>query len=279
MNALTKLAPLGGLLQRVKPSYEAEARRFLDLAERDGMNLETMQRLVSDLDGEGKSASTINKHVAAMRAVVRTAMETMDLTDSQRWTLERALKEVPYRKRGKGDVRVTSDKIVHEDEYRTLLEHAADRNGLVLEFLWSTGCRISEVLGARLSDCKPENGHVNVRVLGKGQKERHVRIARELYDRIVETFAGGTWLFETAGGMPMDDRNFAHALYRLSAKYLDRKVSPHAFRHSAATRLIRQTGKLQAVSEYLGHSTTAITLDLYVHESLTDDDLGIGSEA
>ncbi len=49
---------------------------------------------------------------------------------------------------------------------------------------------------------------------------------------------------------------------------LNRDISAHKLRHSFATIKIAKTGKIKAVSEYLGHSSTSITLDMYVHEEL-----------
>jgi integrase len=56
-------------------------------------------------------------------------------------------------------------------------------------------------------------------------------------------------------------------------KATGRHFSPHGCRHTFATRAIERTGKLKAVSEYLGHASVSITLDMYVHEEIADDEL------
>jgi site-specific recombinase XerC len=61
---------------------------------------------------------------------------------------------------------------------------------------------------------------------------------------------------------------------RASKQTLGRMVGAHALWHSFATAMIGKTGKVQAVSEYLGHADPATTLRYYVHEALTDEELG-----
>jgi len=129
------------------------------------------------------------------------------------------------------------------------------------------------MIGIRLSDCKV-NGGVTIEVIGKGGKARKVRIPRKLYDEIRTTFDGKKWLFETENGSPYDRSYISHMIERQSKRAIGRMVGTHALRHSAATALISKTNKVQAVSEYLGHSDPATTLRFYVHESLTDADLG-----
>ena len=86
-------------------------------------------------------------------------------------------------------------------------------DGCIVRFLYATGCRISEALGVRLTDCHV-NGGVTVEVTGKGGKARKVRLARALFDEMRQTFNGSTWLFESGKGKR------ARAFLRLGA---DRK--------------------------------------------------------
>jgi len=56
-------------------------------------------------------------------------------------------------------------------------------------------------------------------------------------------------------------------------KATGKHFSPHGCRHTFATRAIERTGKLKAISKYLGHASVSITLDMYVHEEIADDEI------
>ena len=139
--------------------------------------------------------------------------------------------------------------------------------------LWVTGCRISEILGVKLAQCEQHGERVHIRIMGKGKKERYVWIPLVLYRRILATFGGTTYLFETSAGKPYSRSYVSNQIAKLGRAILGRRISAHTFRHSFATRKIRETGKIQAVSEYLGHSSVAITLSLYCHDELSEEDL------
>lgn len=127
---------------------------------------------------------------------------------------------------------------------------------------------MSEVLGVRPEDVKAEGVVADLRVIGKGMKKRHVRIPTTALERIQETFRGTEYLFQTENGNRYSRSYVSNAIKRIAKRTLGRTISAHCLRHSFATRLIVKTRKLQAVSQYLGHSTTSITLNMYVHESL-----------
>lgn len=114
---------------------------------------------------------------------------------------------------------------------------------------------------------------MHVPVIGKGNKERMLRIRAALFDAIRAEFKGGTYLFETAGGKPFRRTYVSGRVAKLAWDVLARRLGAHCLRHSFATRQIRRTNKVQAVSTYLGHSSTAITMNYYVHEHLDDDEL------
>ena len=126
----------------------------------------------------------------------------------------------------------------------------------------------------RLTDCEI-NGGVDIEVTGKGGKARKVRIACSLFDRLRKTFNGTTYLFETSKGNPYPRTYVTEMIERASKRSLGRMVGAHALRHSFATAMIAKTGKVQAVSEYLGHADPATTLRFYTHEALNDSELGV----
>jgi len=278
MNDLIPITDKEQLIKAIKESYNREARRFLTYAEEHGLSLDTLKEYIRELEGEGKAVSTINKHIAACRAVIRRLFESPHITDIQKWKLEKAIDKVPFRKQAKNARAVTKEKYLTREEIEILFAKSPARTGVMVKFLADTGLRISEALNIKLDDCKRVGTGLELRVVGKGKKERKVKISMQMYKMIRMTYHDSStreYLFESLSGNQLDDRNVAKELRRLGWKHLHRNVAPHMLRHSFATHMIQKTGKRKAVSEYLGHSSTAITEDMYNHETLDDADLGL----
>ena len=89
-----------------------------------------------------------------------------------------------------------------------------------------------------------------------------------MLEAIRSTFHGETYLFQTQGGKPYRTTYVSYEITKAGRRILGRKISAHSMRHSFATLTIRDGASIKAVSKYLGHSSTAITMDMYVHESL-----------
>ena len=112
--------------------------------------------------------------------------------------------------------------------------------------------------------------------MGKGHKSRTVLISKPDFETIQSTFMGKTFLFETIHGNPYNRTNITKSLGNISKRVLGKHVYAHLLRHSFATNMIKKTRKVQAVSEYLGHSDVATTLSMYTHETLSLAELEVG---
>jgi len=164
--------------------------------------------------------------------------------------------------------------VISESEYHIVLQKArSTRQTCFVMFLWQTGCRVAELAGAKLCDCKVEAKTVDIRILGKGNKERHVYITKPLYDRIRETFRGEKYLIETSSGRKYDPDYISKQIKKLTKYAIGRALSAHNLRHSFATNMIERTNKIQAVSTYLGHASVSNTLNMYVHQELSAAEL------
>ena len=265
----------GELESRVKESYRSEIRRFLDFAETHGLSIDTVTEYLKKLKESGQSVSTINKHIAAVKNCVRTLFNFPSVKAMERFRVEGALKEIKLLKRAKNANVVGADKVLNPEEIEVLILKSSQRLSLLISFLAKTGTRISEACGVKLSSCSTENGKTNVQVIGKGEKARTVSIPTRLFRAIRREYDGTIYLFETRNRNLVNDRNVYKEIVRVGRHHLNRHVTPHMLRHTFATETIRRTGKRKAVSEYLGHSSTAITEDMYNHETLDDEDLGI----
>jgi integrase/recombinase XerD len=178
---------------------------------------------------------------------------------------------------------ISGSKVIKRRDFDRLLEAATARDRLLLRFLWVTGCRVSELTGARLDAIKAEGEIAFIRIIGKGSKERTLRIKISLLEEIRAEFKGSTFLFETAfrtdkdgkttGGRPFSRVYVSTRVHDLCRRVLNRSLGSHSLRHSFATRKILAGKAVKAVSVYLGHSSTSITQDMYVSAELSDADL------
>lgn len=150
------------------------------------------------------------------------------------------------------------------------------RNRAVLELLYASGIRVSELTGLDVDDV--DRGRRVVRVLGKGRKERVVPYGGPADEALGEWLArgrprvavddSGPALFLGRRGRRVDPRQVREVVHALLAHVPDAPdVGPHGLRHSAATHLLEGGADLRMVQELLGHSSLATT-QIYTHVSL-----------
>lgn len=143
----------------------------------------------------------------------------------------------------------------------------------VLELLYSTGIRVSELVGLNRRDI--DFAHGTVRVRGKGRKERIVPLGAHA-SRAVRAYLQGRKPREEAPEAPVfrarnGSRTYPVAITRLVRLYISQiseieKKSPHVIRHSFATHMLNRGADLRAVKELLGHESLSTT-QVYTHVS------------
>lgn len=257
-----------------RSAYRRDILTFRVFVEKNGgaVTPQTFGSFRDSLLESGEAVSSVNRRLAAVRATLRGVAGHLGNRE-QAAAVGVALAEVKDAK--KVAAPVGSERMLTPGELAALRNAATPRLRTLIDFLRATGCRISEAVGVRFSDCKDSGAVVLVRVLGKGLKERIVKIRPALFEEIRGVYQGEEYLFETQGGKPLRREYATHELERLGSRILGRKVFAHALRHTFASDTIRRTGKVEATSRYLGHSDPAVTLRFYVHESLEDVDLGL----
>jgi integrase/recombinase XerC len=149
------------------------------------------------------------------------------------------------------------------------------RDLAILEVLYATGARVSELCGLDFTDV--DYSRNTIRVLGKGDKERTIPIgapairAVEAWIKdarpLVATDTSGSAIFLGARGKRIDQRTVRTVVYEaLSALEGVERMGPHGLRHSAATHLLEGGADLRTVQEILGHASLATT-QIYTHVS------------
>jgi integrase/recombinase XerC len=145
------------------------------------------------------------------------------------------------------------------------------RDRAILELLYSTGIRLSELTGLRVENVDLTGGLA--RVIGKGNRERVVPVGRAAVSALrkyagtrssVDRRRGGP-LFVSARGKPLSGRTVQRIVARRLAQVSEaRHLSPHVLRHTFATHMLNAGADLRAVQELLGHASLSST-QIYTH--------------
>ena len=222
------------------------------------------------LNGRGVSKATVARKLAALRSFYRELARSGVVSSNPA-----ALVATPKQEK-------RLPKPMTEDEVLSLLEAAFGddlrdrRDRAILEMLYATGCRVSEMVGADLGDLEitAADGEGMLRVYGKGKKERLVPVGRKAVAALRlwlpargEIAAGRPVrardrdaLFLNARGGRLTDRSVRRILdARLRRAAVSGSVSPHALRHSFATHMLNAGADLRAIQELLGHASLSTT--------------------
>lgn len=159
---------------------------------------------------------------------------------------------------------------------------AGFRNRVILELLWATGMRVSELSNLNFGDLNIEENEI--KVFGKGAKERIVLISDRAKNYLVQyintarkliapEYSTGeinenTPLFINSTGFRLQNKTIRKVINEVVERIeLPKKVTPHVFRHSFATHLIENGADLRVVQELLGHAGISNT-QIYTHISM-----------
>lgn len=219
---------------------------------------------------KGLSPRTVNRKIATLRSYYKYAMRhgTLEKDPSARVKVLKTSRNLPVFIKEK-DMIDGLDHMVYEDGFNGI------RDQLVMEFLYATGARLSELIHLKEIDINfPKH---QVKVLGKRNKERVVPVPKSLLPLIKkysdlkrETFKDNysPYLIVNNKG----DQSYPMFIYRIVNKALRamvslEKQSPHILRHTFATHLLNKGAELNAVKELLGHASLAAT-QIYTHNSI-----------
>jgi integrase/recombinase XerD len=270
---LDHLAIERGLAENTRLAYRADLSQFTDFLRRRGiqqLNAAQRQHITEYLLGRrkgGLSARSLSRHLAAIRMFCRFLFRekllpadiTQTIDSPKLWrTLPHSLdyEEV--------------ERLLAAPSIRTRL---GLRDRAMLEFMYATGLRVSEVAHIKLSDINFEAGFV--RSIGKGNKERIVPVGKQAVEWVQRyihearaLFAGAdstAEVFVSTRGQPLSRKT----IWRLIKKHvrtagITKNITPHTLRHSFATHLLDNGGDLRVIQEMLGHADISTT-QVYTH--------------
>lgn len=163
------------------------------------------------------------------------------------------------------------DKILNNFNLESIYEI---RDYFILELLYSTGIRVSELINIKLKDINKYNREI--RILGKGNKERIVlygKVCAEKMDfylnesRVHLNKVGSEYLLLNKNGNKLTTRYIEDMVNRVCLRSgIKEKVTPHTLRHTFATHMLNEGADLKTVQELLGHSNLSAT-GIYTHVS------------
>jgi integrase/recombinase XerC len=220
---------------------------------------------LAEMKEEGMESRSLNRKISALKSFFKYQLKNGVIAQSPMTTIvsPKLNKRLPVFVEEK-DIRTLFDYVEFSDDWKGRTEK------LVMQLFYSTGMRLSELIG--LKESQLDASLSQIKVLGKGNKERIIPIAQELVkalqDYIKDKSVAGTKLFQTEKGKPLQPRQvYAFVKQHLAAVTTIQKKSPHILRHSFATHLMNNGADLNAVKELLGHSSLAAT-QVYTHNTI-----------
>jgi len=272
---LTHVQVEKGLASNTLSAYRADLTKFEQFARKRKLALEAVQQdhLVDFLAGlyrQKLESKTVARHLVSLRNFFRYAQVQEFITDDPTAHLE----SPKIRRSLPGYLRLEDvEKLLEQPDQKTAL---GLRDRAMLEVLYSTGLRVSELTSLRVADLDTKVGCV--RCIGKGDKERIVPVGRKALG-IVERYlrdgraelvrpgkgGSGAYLFVNRRG----GRISRVGVWKILSAYgrragLRQALTPHMLRHSFATHLLERGADLRSVQLMLGHSDISTT-QIYTH--------------
>jgi len=267
---LEMMAAERGAASNTLDAYRRDLTELAGFLQRRGRPLEAadtqnLRDYLAAVRGQGRKAATRARRLSALRQFYGFLFAERIRGDDPTGVID-----APRRGRA-------LPKYLSEDEVERLIAAARARDGAkgartvaLIEILYATGLRVSELVGLKLSDVA-RNGQT-VTVLGKGAKERMVPLtdpARDALAAWLELRDGpkGGFVFPARG----KERHLTRGAFNIVLKELARaagidavRVSPHVLRHSFASHLLAHGADLRALQQMLGHADISTT-QIYTH--------------
>lgn len=255
-------------------NYDNDLKAFLSFLQQEGISVykeidyKMIRNYLNYLDKKIFSKTTIARHISSLRSFYKYLLKEEIVSKNPMLFISNPKldKKLP--------------KFLYEGEVEKLLSlpkldnPKGIREALLLEFLYSTGVRVSELCSIQKKDIS--FSEKSVKVLGKGNKERYVYFGKPLAEllklyleesRPYFEKARNDYLFLNDSGNQLQDRRVRAIIDDLLKRSCaDFHISPHTLRHSFATHMLNHGADLKTVQELLGHEDLSTT-QIYTHIS------------
>ncbi|WCK55962.1 site-specific tyrosine recombinase XerD [Aneurinibacillus sp. Ricciae_BoGa-3] len=262
-----------GLANNTLESYERDLASYCEYIHRQGfdsLNDTSRMQIMSyllDLQERGRATATLSRNLASIRAFYQFLLREKFIDHDPSVNLESP----------KIEKRLPQVLSVHEVELLLngpkLDVPAGKRDKAMLELLYATGIRVTELVSLEVTDINLSMGFV--KCMGKGSKERIIPLGRLAVENVRSYIergrpylikrAGENALFLNHHGRRLSRQGFWKIIkkYALVAR-IDKEITPHTLRHSFATHLLENGADLRSVQEMLGHADISTT-QIYTH--------------
>ncbi len=248
-------------------AYQRDLERFHNFLEREGLSAEDCRHhhvwsYIGSLRSGGLAAKSIQRHLSSIRrffeylvqtGIVRTNPAAAVSGPKQQRKLPNAL-----------DADQTAQLFTSDCD-----SPISKRDRAMVELLYGSGLRLSELVGLDIQDLELQEGFVTV--LGKGNKQRRVPLGAQCIDalrtwlEVHPSPARDAPLFTGRGSSRISHRTVQNRLKRTASETIGSDaLHPHMLRHSFASHLLESSGDLRAVQELLGHADLSTT-QIYTH--------------
>lgn len=263
-----------GMAQNTLESYGRDLRRFVSsvqekrkITDINEVTPEAVVEYLTNIRNEGLAANSMNRALAALRGFYKYLLREKIITQNPLANIELA------------KVWMKLPDTISKEEMKTILAQPGDqsiaaiRNTAMLELLYATGIRVSELINLTMNSVNWQVGFLIV--MGKGSKERIVPVGKIAYDcarRYVDEVRPQLMqkkstdvLFLNRFGKKFTRQGFWKIVVGYAKQAgLQKKVYPHTFRHSFASHLLEGGADLRTVQVMLGHSDISTT-QIYTH--------------
>ncbi|MDR2938465.1 MAG: tyrosine recombinase XerC [Prevotellaceae bacterium] len=255
-------------------AYQSDLEQLVDylsVSENDlpKVNYRQLRTWFAELIAQGLSTRSVNRKVSSVSAYFRYLVREGVLAQNpaEKIVNPKNGKRLPFFYKEEQLSQLLNGEV--NDDYESRRNHA------IVELLYGTGMRLSELVGLQVGDVNL--GSQTVKVLGKGNKQRVIPLSPKLCEALKnylellsQTFAAPSEsaLFRTAKGEPV----YAGLVYKivrqqLASKGVVGKKSPHVLRHSFATHMLNHGADLNSIKDLLGHASLSAT-QVYTHNNI-----------
>lgn len=255
--------------QETIDSYEEDLVEFFDFLESENLELLTVEYddvrfFLMGLDKKHNKASTVSRKLSSLRGFYKFLINKEYIKNNPFSLIKSPKKE---KKLPRFFYYNELEEMFNSIDITTPL---GQRNRLILEVLYASGVRVSELVNIKVKDINDEE----IKVLGKGNKERITRIgdyAKEILDLYLSdgylklNKNNSEYLFLNNNGDVLTTRGIRYILDEIIKNTnVKKKISPHMLRHSFATHLLNEGCDILSVQELLGHESLTATA-IYTH--------------